>query len=542
MQTENLRRRFGGAMAFLRRRWSVLRVRAARIRSCHSGPIGLLLAGLCALGAGLYRGWMSALVLVEKLERRCFAALRSLMGFVRGAAAGFRTWITGLQAPSRGQFVALALVLALGCGVYINFKNTTLALQVTLDGAYLGYVRTLDDLDSVTGAVEQVASHHLGSPYQIRGDFDYRLALVPETALMDPMSTAELLLSRIDGIVTEYALSVNGTVVGANRSRMGLTLLKERLLDQRVEDTDSIHTQFVQDIRVEQVTVSSSELLSLSEIRSRLAANRTEAGFYTVAAGDTVSAISLHYGLTLSQVKELNPDLDVDKIGIGDKILVSMAKPMLTVEEVRIESYTEAVPFEVREIGNSSMYVIDSRLIQKGVEGAADVTARVVYHNGVEARREILTYTVVEEPTPQIKEVGTKSLPAWWPTGTFIHPCPGYVYISSNFGYRKSFGDNHSGIDLAANSGTPIYAADGGTVKVASRNGNYGLVVYIDHGNGYVTRYAHCSKLLVKVGQKVAQGEKIALVGSTGKSTGPHLHFEIRYNGTAKNPKNYLDF
>jgi murein DD-endopeptidase MepM/ murein hydrolase activator NlpD len=233
---------------------------------------------------------------------------------------------------------------------------------------------------------------------------------------------------------------------------------------------------------------------------------------------------------------------DEDKIGIGDKILVSMAKPMLTVEEVRIESYTEAVPFEVREIGNSSMYVIDSRLIQKGVEGAADVTARVVYHNGVEARREILTYTVIEEPTPQIKEVGTKSLPAWWPTGTFIHPCPGYVYISSNFGYRKSFGDNHTGIDLAANSGTPIYAADGGTVKVASRNGNYGLVVYIDHGNGYVTRYAHCSKLLVKVGQKVAQGEKIALVGSTGKSTGPHLHFEIRYNGTAKNPKNYLDF
>ena len=106
----------------------------------------------------------------------------------------------------------------------------------------------------------------------------------------------------------------------------------------------------------------------------------------------------------------------------------------------------------------------------------------------------------------------------------------------------KSFGDNHTGIDLAANTGTAILAADGGTVTVASYSGNYGYVVYIDHGNGYVTRYAHCSKLLVKVGQKVAQGEKIALVGSTGKSTGPHLHFEVRYNGTAKNPKDYLDF
>jgi len=170
------------------------------------------------------------------------------------------------------------------------------------------------------------------------------------------------------------------------------------------------------------------------------------------------------------------------------------------------------------------------------------VTARVIYHNGVEARREILEYTVVEEPVDQVREVGLKALPTWWPTGTFAHPCPGYVYISSNFGYRKSFGDNHTGIDLAANQGTPIYASDGGTVTVAGRVGNYGLVVYIDHGNGYVTRYAHCSKLLVKAGQKVAQGEKIALVGSTGKSTGPHCHFEIRYNGTAKNPKNYLKF
>ena len=83
-------------------------------------------------------------------------------------------------------------------------------------------------------------------------------------------------------------------------------------------------------------------------------------------------------------------------------------------------------------------------------------------------------------------------------------------------------------------------AADGGTVTLAKWNGNYGRCVVIDHGNGYTTLYAHCSKLLVSKGQKVAKGEKIALVGSTGRSTGPHLHFEVRKNGKAINPTKVL--
>ncbi|MBQ9926293.1 MAG: M23 family metallopeptidase, partial [Clostridia bacterium] len=83
-------------------------------------------------------------------------------------------------------------------------------------------------------------------------------------------------------------------------------------------------------------------------------------------------------------------------------------------------------------------------------------------------------------------------------------------------------------------------ASDGGRVTYAGWKGNYGYCVFIDHGNGYTTVYAHCSKLLVKVGQSVAKGETIAKVGSTGRSTGPHLHFEIRVNGKHQNPLNYI--
>ncbi len=98
----------------------------------------------------------------------------------------------------------------------------------------------------------------------------------------------------------------------------------------------------------------------------------------------------------------------------------------------------------------------------------------------------------------------------------------------------------HEGIDIAASTGAPIWAAAAGTVIHAGWLGGYGNLVVLDHGNGLATAYAHCSAILVGVGQTVAQGETIALVGSTGHSTGPHLHFEVRVNGVAVDPLLYL--
>ncbi len=118
-------------------------------------------------------------------------------------------------------------------------------------------------------------------------------------------------------------------------------------------------------------------------------------------------------------------------------------------------------------------------------------------------------------------------------------------YYSSNFGWRIDpfTGENamHEGVDFVADVGTPIYASAGGVVAYASMNPSYGNMVEIDHGNEIVTRYGHCSKLLVRVGQVVRRGEKIAEVGSTGRSTGNHLHFEVRYKGIAQNPVRFLE-
>lgn len=118
------------------------------------------------------------------------------------------------------------------------------------------------------------------------------------------------------------------------------------------------------------------------------------------------------------------------------------------------------------------------------------------------------------------------------------------AYNSSSFGWRLDpFNGNkafHEGLDFTAATGTSIFAAAGGIVTTAEQTADYGKIVKIDHGSGLETRYAHASMLAVRVGQRVEKGQKIAEVGSTGRSTGPHLHYEIRFNGNPLDPRKYL--
>ncbi len=122
-------------------------------------------------------------------------------------------------------------------------------------------------------------------------------------------------------------------------------------------------------------------------------------------------------------------------------------------------------------------------------------------------------------------------------SGIFMRPVSGGT-ITSKYGQRSS--GFHTGLDIAIANGTPIYAAASGTVKFSGKKGGYGYLVIIDHGNGYQTYYAHCSALYVSAGQTVSKGQNISAVGSTGNSTGYHVHFEIRYNGNTLNPQNYI--
>lgn len=215
-----------------------------------------------------------------------------------------------------------------------------------------------------------------------------------------------------------------------------------------------------------------------------------------------------------------------------------VVEPIVITEEVlQIE---ELISFSTVNREDASMYVGEKKLYQAGKNGTRLVSYTVVYENGVEVSRTRTGSSVLEEAVDEIYLVG--ALPEGSATGTLMWPTSA-GRISSYYGYRYLFNEYklHGGIDIAISTGTPLYAADGGTVEIAGDLGNtYGTYVVIDHGNGMKTLYAHMSKLSVKKGDLVNKGDLIGKSGATGRVTGPHLHFEVRIDGSRVNPSKYL--
>ena len=170
-----------------------------------------------------------------------------------------------------------------------------------------------------------------------------------------------------------------------------------------------------------------------------------------------------------------------------------------------------------------------------------DVGILKVYTNTLEniEESEIQVASTVESLVKeQVEEIEKKE--ASTINGVYIALQPISGIITSRFGDTSGRTRTHSGLDIAATTGTSIKACSDGVVKFSGYNGSYGNLIIVDNGNGVETYYAHCSKLYVNVGDEIKVGDIIGGVGSTGNSTGPHLHLEIRLNGTSVNPQRYV--
>ena len=211
--------------------------------------------------------------------------------------------------------------------------------------------------------------------------------------------------------------------------------------------------------------------------------------------------------------------------------------PLLSVISVTKETWEEEIPFETTYENTDTLTKGHSVVKVEGKKGIILHQGYSIWINKEEVTKKELSQEVTQAPETAVVLVGTREPESGEGTGTYVKPCSGSV--SSGFGSR--WGRNHNGVDLAAPCGTAITAADTGIVTFAGWNsGGYGNLVIIDHGDGTETYYGHCSEILVKEGDIIRQGELIAKVGSTGRSTGNHLHFEIRVNGTSVNPAKYL--
>ncbi|MBQ6807432.1 MAG: M23 family metallopeptidase [Lachnospiraceae bacterium] len=298
--------------------------------------------------------------------------------------------------------------------------------------------------------------------------------------------------------------------------------------------------EFGDTVEVVEAYLQDYELTSLESAIEQVTKEQEKEQIYEVVSGDTLSQIAEKNNLTLESLIAMNETLDDanSMIRVGDELIVTVPEPELSVERVEEVYYEEDYEAEIIYVDNDEWYTTDMVTLQEPSAGHRIVVANVYYRNQEEVGREILKEEITYEAVPKIVERGTKIPP------TYVKPISG-GRLSSRFGRRsaptRGASSYHKGIDWATPVGTAVMASSAGKVTRAGWGSGYGYVVYIQHADGRQTRYGHLSKVLVSVGQNVSQGQKIALSGNTGISTGPHLHFEILVNGSQVDPMDYLN-
>ena len=464
--------------------------------------------------------------------------------FSRHRGRGLRLGPAGRDAPARSNrlrplaFVCVALLFSVGA---VFFSMYTTGTAVSYNGETLEIVGDAAEAQKIAARVESNTAETLGSFAFGEGTIQYTAGLVQRSQLGDIDRLEQELNDEIGLVTYGYSLYIDDELIGSTEYEGALEALLDQI-KQLSASEDTLSVDFVEDVRISEGYVPADSIVNLGRIAEVINSTKLGEETYTVAAGDTWGKIAMDHGMSNAELEALNPGYNIDWINIGDELILSREVPYLTVMVTERQNYVTDVDYDVTYVDDSSMYQGDTRVIEKGAYGTADVVADVVYVNGIETEREIISEVMLTEPRAETRARGTKERPSWLPTGSFRWPASGR--ITSGFGHRntgiRGASTNHMGIDIACSYGSPIYAADGGTVIYTGYKGAMGYTVIIDHGNGFVTYYEHCSSFTCSAGQHVYKGQQIARVGSTGVSSGAHCHFGVQRNGSYVNPMNYL--
>lgn len=412
---------------------------------------------------------------------------------------------------------------------------------VCVDDLEIGLLNAEEDLSAIMDSLQAEAEAHYGLPVQTIENVGLEKIFRP-AAEADEQTVRSKLRRLLSYKVEAKMMTVDGRdihpVMTENEVETVIELVKGAYISPQ-ENITLEEIQIGETISARDCCVYPEELFEAETLASILLRGTDRREVYLVSRGDSLWKIARENQLSMEKLQEANPQINGDAINIGDEINLIVAEPLVNVKTVERLVTEESIPFETEHTYDSSLWKTQSRVVKSGVLGKKEVVYQVVKENGVEVNREKIEEIVVKEPEPRVIAAGIANIPSRG-TGSFIWPVKGGGRISSGYGWRS--GGFHGGVDIAAPKGTSVLAADSGVVVFQGWDGGYGLSIVINHGQFY-TRYAHNTKNLVKTGQAVNKGQAIATIGSTGRSTGSHLHFEVRSGGThgpTINPLNYF--
>ena len=507
---------------------------AAQVVKDLFGPFVLLVKGIVAL-----------LIHAHHIHREkgLGAALKASANYL---ASGVRRNLRLL--PRMAMYILPVCALALGSMVFEYVINQPYALAVQVNGETVGYVANEDVFDTAREDVMERISYAGSDKTELTIEPSYTIAVAHHMLDENEMADA-IIQSAGDQIGEGTALYLDGELTAVCSDGDALrAYFTSRLEPYEVPDDPNVSVGFNKQVTLEDGLYFKDSLQDYADVEKALSDVKQAQKVYTVKTGDTLWDIAHKNDLTFRELCALNTNFkgeplnEKSNIREGDELIVTKEEAALEVRITRIETREEEVAFAIETTKSNEYTKGTTKVLQEGQNGLRRVTFQNVYDtNNVLVEQTILSTEVIKEPVNKKVVQGTKKVKSSTKfitgSGQFIWPVPNYRYCS------RWYGGRHRGVDICAPAGTPIYASAGGTVTKAGYNKagagtGYGYSVIINHGGGYSSVYAHCLSLTVSAGQTVKQGQLIGYLGSTGRSTGNHCHFEIRLKGSYIPPQN----
>lgn len=424
-----------------------------------------------------------------------------------------------------GKWLAVVFLVA----IIWMFGIKTPAYSVAIDGNKEFVVEKSEDVSS---ALNQMRDEEFGKRVS------FKLAFVSRNQLLAPEKIVTELKLAFQPRVAAAAIFVNGNPV----AYVPDVATAQSILENLKKDNSPlapgetlVSVGFAEDVQVLDSTVPAAKVLVWNDAWNLINIGTDTPQTYSVQPGDSLWTIARKNNLYVSDIVQSNHIQEDSLLALGQKVFLNTPTPLISVIAKVQGQANEPIPYQTNTTVDSSVNGIQVKT--EGKNGEKFVAYTAIKRNGQLETKDVSEEKVLANAVDKVvvKGKATYQVASRGATssGNLVWPVRGSI--------SQSYGGGHTGLDIAGSTGDAVAAADSGSVTFAGWEGGYGNFVIINHGNGLVTRYAHLSKIYVSVGAWVNQGSTIAARGSTGHSTGPHLHFEVLLNGAFRNPISYLN-
>lgn len=435
------------------------------------------------------------------------------------------------------SIAATAAAVAL-TGVLIGANLKVDAFAVEADGKTIAIIEEKGAAEQLLADLKSEKSRLWNRKVDVKQKLAFEKVTVKRYQVDNLLELKNKLNKNVTFVAVATGISVDGQVaVTVKDSNTANKVLKQLKNSFAPEDVKIENITFEEKVELVDVPISLKEVSSVDEALQILKEGKQKKVIHVVEEGDSLWSIARKNDMHVADLLKANPSIKGEHLDLGQEINLVALEPVINVVVTGQQTVEETVPYKVVVQKDNSLWRGREKVKSSGENGSRQVTYQMVMKNGVVVEKDVLNEKVLKVAKNKIVVRGSRYVVASRSGGGKLGwPVNGRI----NSGYGKRWGRMHTGLDIDANEGQPVGAAAAGVVTGAGWDGGYGKTVTIRHSNGLVTRYAHLSKIEVQVGQSVERGDLIGLAGSTGRSTGTHVHFEVLSGGSFQNPIEFL--